>query len=80
MWIQSEEGKLFNSRSAHCIEIEDRGAGMFVVVIEYSPIELRSFNLTKRVPRDKAQRVMDEIEEAFERGTSLLNLCKAGGA
>ena len=69
---------MFNSEGAHCIEIEDRGAGMFVVVIEYSPIELSSFNLTKRIPCHRAQRVMNEIEEAFERGTALLDLCKDG--
>lgn len=80
MWIKSEEGKLYNSDGAHCIEIEDRGGGMFVVVIEYSPVELRLFNLTRRIAPDRAQRVMDEIEEAIERGAALLNLCKDGGA
>ena len=78
MWIKSEEGKLFNLESAHCVQVEDRGAGQFVVVIEYSPIDLRSFNLTHRTTCQTAHRVLDEIENALGRGEKLLNLCPNG--
>lgn len=78
MWIKSEDGKLFNADGAHCIEIEDREGGLFVVVLEYSPIDVRSFNLTRRVSRDEANRVLGEIEEALTRGHKVLNLCPSG--
>ncbi len=78
MWIKSEDGKLFNAKDAHCIQIEERDDGKFVVVLEYSPVDVRSFNLTRRVSREEANRVLDEIEEAIGRGHAVLNLCPSG--
>lgn len=78
MWIKSEDGKLFNAEGAHCIQIEDREDNLFVVVLEYSPIDVRSFNLTRRISHEQAKRVLDEIEEALTRGHKVLNLCPSG--
>lgn len=78
MWIKSEDGKLFNLESAYCVQVDDRGDGQFVVVVEYSPSDVRSFNLTHRITREAAHRVLDEIENALGRGEKLLNLCPNG--
>ena len=78
MWIKSEDGRLFNLEMAHSVQVEDRDNGQFVVVIEYSPIDLRSFNLTQRTRREAAYRVLDEIENALQRGETMLNLCPNG--
>ena len=74
MWIKSEEGKLFNLESAYSVQVENRENG-FVVVIEYFPAAMRAFNLTRRITREAAQRVLDEIEVALESGVPLLNIC-----
>ena len=78
MWIKSEDGNLFNLESAYCVQVEDREDGQFVVVAEYSPMDLRSFNLTQRTTREAAHRVLDEIEHALQHGMALLNLCPNG--
>ena len=78
MWIKSEDGKLFHLESAYCVQVDDRGDGQFVVVVEYSPSDVRSFNLTHRITREAAHRVLDEIENALGRGEKLLNLCPNG--
>ena len=78
MWIKSEDGKLFNMNEAYSVQVEDREGGHFVVVIEYSPPEMRSFNLTRRISHEEAKRVLDEIEEALGRGHVVLNLCPSG--
>ncbi len=75
MWIKSEDGKLFNMNEAYSVQIEDREGGTFVVVIEYSPVDLRSFNLTKRGSHEEAKRVLDEIRQSLEHGLAVLNLC-----
>ncbi len=54
MWIKSEDGKMFNLESAYCVQVDDRGDGQFVVVVEYSPSDVRSFNLTQRTTREAA--------------------------
>jgi hypothetical protein len=51
MWIKAEDGKLYNLHDAHSIQAEERGNALFVVVAEYSPTDLRSFNLTNRTHR-----------------------------
>ena len=73
MWIKSEEGKLFNVSNAHAIQIEERQNG-YVVLAEFNPTDVRSFNLTKRTEREIALRTLDEIEEAFQNQQPFLNL------
>ena len=74
MWVKSQDGKLFNLDSAYGIHIEERGNGQFVVIAEYAPNDVRSFNLTLRVSQQAAQNVQDEIETALSEGRALLNL------
>ena len=73
MWIKSEEGKLFNVSNAHAIVIEERQNG-FVVLAEFNPTDVRSFNLTKRTVQEVALRTLNEIEEAFQNQQAFLNL------
>jgi len=73
MWIKSEEGKLFNLESAYSVQMEER-QDSYIVVIEYFPAAMRAFNLTKRITREAAQRVINEIEAALESGVPLLNI------
>ena len=74
MWIKSEDGKLFNLESAYSVQMEER-QDSYIVVIEYFPAAMRAFNLTKRITREAAQRVINEIEAALESGVPLLNIC-----
>lgn len=73
MWVKSQDGKLFNLETAYSVRLEDRGEH-FVVVAEYTPSDIRSFNLTLRAPQDVAQAALDEIENALSEKRALLNL------